>query len=235
MSRAVPNIPPQLQALCSSEELEDLLWALRMNAEELERAYASAVSDHNEAEGDDALLFGNAVRVRHRYRALLRCEERPGVFGEETSWRVHRIRVGRFRIKSYKLGEFIDDDIYRCVPGWVGGDGLGRPGQIPLFTIAPEPPLEMGDAMGINELIYGHFGNPREGLVKHYLGALDVDARGRRRWAWVLRQDERPESAVAGVDMPRPIVPFDKREAASFKVKPKRAPTGDPERVEGKG
>lgn len=205
-----------------------------MISEELEDAYASSVASHNEAEGDDALLFGNTVRVRHRHRAAFRCEEKPGVVLEETAWRVHRVRVGRFRIKIYKLGEFIDDDIYRCLPNR-GGDverlgGLIRLGQIPLFSVDPVAPLEIHEAVQINDLVYGHFGNPRQGLVKQYAGAVVLDERGRQRWAWVLRQDERTSSALADGDLrPKPIVPFSQRQPAAIEVKAKGAMTEYPE------
>lgn len=236
--QVVATFPVQLEQRLSREELAALYWAASMVVDAAGQAYGDAVADHHEAKGDEAQLFGNSVKTRHRFQVERRIEGQPLVVVEDLGWNIHRLRVGPLRIKSYKLGEFIDDDIHRRFPGPKGGytagsDGIHRE-QMGLFSLSPKSLIDPSEATLGNDLIFGHFGNPREGLVKHYLGALGVDDQDRRYWAWVERQDQ--QSGASERESQRPsFAPFDQRPAAGLLVNPKDAQTGNVEELRVKG
>ena len=230
--------PAQLEQRLSHEERAALHWAAEMEADAAGQAYRDAVADHHEAKGDEAQLFGNSVRIRHRFQVERRIEGQPLVVVEDLGWNIHRLRVGPLRIKSYKLGEFVDDDIHRRFPEPNGGYTVDSDGihskQMGLFSLTPESSIDISEAALVNDLIFGHFGNPREGLVKHYLGALGVDDQERRYWAWVERQDQ--QSGATERESSRPsFAPFDQRPAVEFLVNPKGAQTGNVKELRAKG
>jgi hypothetical protein len=74
----------------------------------------------------------------------------------------------------------------------------------------------------LNRLTVGHFGNPREGLVKWYLGGWAATPNGQKAWAWIERQDESGEAGGFATLAPRtPIEPFDQRTADVVAVRPR--------------
>jgi hypothetical protein len=100
--------------------------------------------------------------------------------------------------------------------------------------MVPEPPLPIAEAALLNDLIIGHFGNPRDGLVKWYLGAIVVDDMGNRRWAWIERQEGSEEADVHEIARPQ-MVPFDQRQPAELEVNTNAAQTGNAGQLSGQG
>jgi hypothetical protein len=147
---------------------------------------------------------------------------------EELRWS-YRLRVGPLRLRINKLGDSVNDDIYSAVPQsspWAVAEAADQWFvQGTLFSMPPTPPMAITEAALLNDLIIGHFGNPRDGLVKWYVGAVVSDQLGRPDWAWVERQET--EEAAPEREERRPeMVPFDQRPAAELEVGAKTAQTG---------
>lgn len=191
--------------------------------EELAAVYAADVDDHSEARGDNAQLFGLKVWVHGRYRNVLRFEDDPDVLVVDNNGS-YAIRVKQFSVGVYKLGDTINDDIHACFPdasptkrAFAERNRL----QLSLFDATPASPLPAAVRYACNELIVGHFGNPRDGMAKWYIGASLVDELGRSSWAWVERQDLKG-IAARPTRTREPIIPFSAREAEPLDLRPRR-------------
>lgn len=193
--------------------------------EELAYVYAQNARDHSEARGDNAQLFGQKIWYHGDYRITLRLDDhsQAAVTHRNGSY---RIEVGPLSVGVYKLGDTIDEDIHECFPD----DSPTKRAyaernvqQLRLFNPeepTPDLPLPPEIRYGLNDLIVGHFGNPRDGLVKWYVGAPTTDDRDIRRWAWV--QPQRVVSTnVAGLTLPRSVAAFDPSQAEPLEVRPR--------------
>ena len=136
----------------------------------------------------------------------------------------YTVEVGPFSAGVYKLGDFPDEDIHACFPDaspTKRGYGERNRAQLSLFDATPSSRLAPDARYACNDLIVGHFGNPRDGLVKWYVGAYIVDEVGRPSWAWVARQ-KLPGVDAAPVRTRPPVVPFNAREAEPLEVRARR-------------
>jgi hypothetical protein len=217
------SLPDSLLQRFSPEEASTLRRALTGIGEELAAVYATNVADHREARGDDAQLFGLKIWVHGRHRIGLRFEDDADIIVTypNGSYAVH---VKPLSIGVYKLGDSIHDDIHACPPDaspTKRGYGERNSDQLSLFDSTPESPLPTAIRYACNDLIVGHFGNPRDGLIKWYFGATVVDDLGQQVWAWVERQDL-PGSSAEPAPRREPILPFDQREADSLELRPRR-------------
>jgi len=97
---------------------------------------------------------------------------------------------------------------------------FGETNQLTLFSRDAETPTDES-SYAPNSLTIGHFGNPRDGLVKWYLGAWAVDELGHKRWTWIERQDDPNEGVEPLPARPR-VVPFSERPQEALEVRPRR-------------
>ncbi len=193
-----------------------------MIGHELRAVYTANVADHREARGDTAQLFGLKIWVHGDFQVSGRFEDHPRVEVVHSNGS-YSVQVGPVSIGVYKLGDTADEDVHESFPdtsptkrSYAERNGA----QLRLFDTEPDSPLPPTARYALNDLIVGHFGNPRDGLVKWFVGAPTTDKRGARRWAWIARQDL--PRLVARPDSGRPpIVPFDAREIEPLGVRPR--------------
>jgi hypothetical protein len=224
------NLPPHLVQRLTTDEAAALHRAIDAIGEELAIVYATNVADHREARGDNSQLFGLKVWVHGRHRFTLRFEEDDLVRVVDASGS-YSILTPPFSIGVYKLGDSPHDDVHACFPDaspTKRAYGQRNAAQLSIYDLSPTPPLPRDAAFGLNDLIVGHHGNPRDGLVKWYVGAYVIDAHGRPAWAWVQPQDMPGEATQPARRRP-PIIPFDGREAEALEVRPRRDATGTAE------
>ncbi len=189
--------------------------------EELLGVYATSVDEHREARGDNALLFGIKIWVRGEFRLAGRFEDDCDI-GVVRANGSYSVRVGGLSMGVYKLGDAAEEDVHSRFPeasptkrSYAERNGA----QLALFEHAPASPLPPAARYGLDELIVGHFGNPREGLVKWYVGAPTTDRRGVRQWAWLAKQTLPSVAAEPSTGRP-PMVPFAEREVEELEVRP---------------
>jgi len=216
------ELPPQLLARLGPKPAAALLSAIEAIGEELVAVYAANVADHRESRGDNAQLFGLKVWVHGDYRITGRLEDETDVAVVHSNGS-YRIEVGQISVGVYKLGDTADEDVHECFPdtsptkrAYAERNGA----QLKLFDSEPDSPLPPEARYGLNDLIVGHFGNPRDALVKWFVGAPTTDANGVRRWAWIARQTM-PEAATLPSPAARPVVPFDSGEIEPLEVRPR--------------
>jgi hypothetical protein len=209
------ELPPQLIKNLSFPEAQLLRRVLGVVGEELDAVYRAAVRHHRPR--DNATIFGQRTWV-HSWAAL---EDRRDELGEAEVIE-HKnssyLRVGRLKVGIHKLGHGADDDIHSCFPE--GSDtkrsyGQNNSLQLALFDSTPDSPLAEDAAFALRELTIGHFGNPKEGLVKWYVGAYIYDDAGRPRWAWITRQK-------APAATPPPVTPYSEKQPEPVEVPPRR-------------
>ena len=80
--------------------------------------------------------------------------------------------------------------------------------QLQLFPFEAVEGPEPEQAFELNDLWVSHFGNPREQLVKLYVGAPSLDDADRKQWAWQRRIDA-PSGGGDGAREPVAPAPFD--------------------------
>lgn len=220
------RIPAQLLARLDAADVNALVAFMLKVEERLPQIYDENVMDHQESRGDDGTLFGLKIYKHLRYAVMQDVEDLDGVaFVEDNG--AYYIAIGPLRIRLDSLGHFVYEDVMHTFPdssptkraiGHVNSQQLSLP--IPQARPVPEP-----SAYELTRLTAGHFGNPREGLVKWYLGAWTGNANGvGAAWAWIERQDDSGEAEGGGFTprAPRkPIAPFDQRAADAVVVRPR--------------
>jgi len=217
------DLPEGLSARLAPAEAASLRQAVAAIGEEFAGVYSANVHDHRESRGDNSQLFGMKVWVHGHFRLQQRFDDDTEILVVNANGS-YTVKVGPFSLGVYKLGDFLDDDIHSAFPDaspTKRGYGERNRAQLPLFECSPASPLPPAARFGLNDLIVGHFGNPRDGLVKWYLGAFVVDEHGRASWAWIQRL-ELPEERIELTRSRPPVVPFDAREADSFEVRVRR-------------
>ncbi len=192
-------------------------------ADRLLQVYDENVMDHQESRGDDGPLFGFKVYKHLRFATMQDVEDRPGVaFVEDNG--AYYVSIGPLCIRLDSLGHFAHQDVLHSFPDTSPTKrsvGFRNAAQLSL-DIPQARPAPPASAYELNRLTVGHFGNPREGLVKWYLGAWAASPNGRKAWAWIERQDESGEAGGFATLSPRmPIEPFDQRIADSVVVRPR--------------
>lgn len=209
------ELPPELISRLPLPQTQLLRRALTVVADELPVVYAANVRDHRPR--DNAQVFGLRGFV-HIWAGL---RERDGELGEARVVEDNNtffLRVGELKVGIHKLGDVVDDDIHSCFPERSATQrsyGQRNALQLTLFESAPEAPLPEERAYALRELTVGHFGNPRDGLVKWYVGAYIYDDQGRPRWAWVALQHV--EQATSRPE----VTPYSERPPAAVEVNPR--------------
>jgi hypothetical protein len=221
--RDMPSLPPSLLARLSvperaaADRLTDIL------GQTLATVYSEALLDHQESRGDDAQLFGFKVYKHERYALMQAVADDSTIRFVEHNGAYH-LGIGPLRIRVDSLGHFAHEDVRDAFPdASPTKQAVGRSNAMQLRFEMPElEPVPDEAAFSLNALTAGHFGNPREGLVKWYIGAWTELETGGRSWAWIERQDE-PGKEVAPLAPNSPIVPFNERSADTVSVRPRRS------------
>jgi hypothetical protein len=160
--------------------------------------------------------------LRHEAAEFAMAEQGVGMFEPNGSY---ELAIGPLRIRIDVMGHFQHEDVLVCFPdNTPAKDAVGDDNHAQMRLELPCVDLQPGLAdYELNRLTIGHFGNPREGLVKWYVGAWTRTDAGGKRWAWILRQDDYGEGTQPASLKPRhPIVPFDRRTADTVSVRPRR-------------
>jgi len=219
----MPVLPPELLERLSDEYSAALQRAVKVVGEELAANYRVNADDHKESRGDTARLFGMKIYEHQRFRLEGRFDDDTVICLDESNGS-YSLLVGPLRIGVYKVGNLASEDIqYRFPEGSPTKLGYGERNQdqLTLFDAPAEGPLPAEAAYALNDLTIAHFGNPRERLVKWYIGAFVADQQNRLRWAWVRRQDV--DGLRVRPTRPREsIVPYSERKPEDLTVAPRR-------------
>jgi len=217
----MPRIPAALAARLDPQSLRSLERLLEAVEQALRSVYSYNVEDYRESRGDDAQLFGFKVWKHLWYAIEQSVLEDSGVAISRVEGSFE-IGVGPLRIGVYGLGHDVSDDIHGCFPDQSPFKrSFGEQNQLVLFSLEALQPVPDAAEYEANSLTIGHFGNPRDGLVKWYLGAWRSDERERRHWSWVERQDEPQEGLVPLPARPQ-VAPFDQRPRHDIAIRPRR-------------
>lgn len=216
------DLPPPLLKRLTPIEAAALARAVDTIGEELAAVYAANIQDHRESRGDNAQLFGMKIWVHGDFRISGRFEETSDIRVSHTNGS-YAVLLGGLSIGVYKLGDTVEEDVHGCFPDaspTKRAYAERNRRQLALFELEPASPLPLSARYALNDLIVGHFGNPRDGLAKWYVGAPTTDEQGWRRWAWISKQDL-PGVAIQTVPARPPMVPFDAREVDALEVRPR--------------
>lgn len=219
-----PKLPPKLIGRLDTADASALDRLIRESGPLLRGVYERNVADHVEARGDDAQLFGlkNYKHARHGFAErfadddLIHFDTRPDGSYE--------ILVGPFRIRVDSLGDFAHEDVLTRFPDHSPAKrSFAAANQLRLFSVDEDRVAPSEGAELLNCLTIGHLGNPREGLVKWYVGAWTHDRQGRPYWAWIERQDLDDGNVPVEPLTPRePLTPYYERPRAALNVEPRQ-------------
>jgi hypothetical protein len=218
------EIPHGLSQRLSPSDAPALNRAIDAIGEEIAAVYAANVLDHRETRGDNAQLFGMKIWVHGHFQLQQRFEDDEDILVLDSNGS-YSVKIGSHALGVYKLGDFVDDGIHAAFPDaspTKRAYGERNRAQLPLFEYSPESSLPPEARYGLKDLIVGHFGNPRDGLVKWYLGAFVVAEDGQASWAWVEKQATPSEKSGSTRSLP-PTVPFSAREADVLEVRARRS------------
>jgi hypothetical protein len=220
-------IPPPLLARLTDEDGDALRRFMIRLGQRLVSVYSENLLDHQESRGDDGQLFGFKVYKHLRYGLMTDADGDEIIEYIEHNGAYH-IAIGPLRIRIDSLGHFAYEDVRCAFPDsspTKQAVGQQNANQLRLDLAGVEP-VPNEDAYELNALTAGHFGNPREGFVKWYLGAWTELRNGRQAWAWIDRQDDADEDFGGdgfGPLVPRaPLPPFDQRPADEIIVRPRK-------------
>jgi hypothetical protein len=216
------SLPHPLLGRLAPSEAAALERAVAGIGEELAAVYVANVDDHKESRGDNAQLFGMKVWVHGDFRITGRFEDDAEITVPHVNGS-YGVKVGDLLIGVYKLGDTADEDVHACFPDTSPTKRAyaeRNTDQLALFELEPDSPLPPTARYALDDMIVAHFGNPREGLVKWYVGAPTTNERGSRRWAWIAKQDL-PGVATEAQPTRPPMVPFDARSTDEIEVRPR--------------
>lgn len=227
MSSASPSrfftvhvIPSELVARLGPVVCATLERFLRIAELTLAEVYEANVADYRESRGDDAQLFGLKIWKHEWYALGQALADDPDITLLEVNGS-YEIHIGPLRIGVYGLGHLVSDDVLQCFPDSSPFKrAFGEQNQLRLFALETVEPSPDASSFSLNSLTLGHFGNPRDGLVKRYLGAWVVDENDRKHWAWVERLDQ-PGEGVEPLPVRPPVVPFSDRPREALHIRPR--------------
>lgn len=224
------RVPAALLTALTRGERAGLLRALDLIGPALADLYADEVADHREARGDNGQLFGMKIWTHGWFRFDQLFAEEPGIEVVAANGS-KELRIGRLRIGIYRQGAHVDDDVHHNIPHADSQTkrsyGANNAAQLALFdSDLGRPAVDEQRISSLFDLTCSHFGNPRDGLVKWYVGAQSEPG----RWGWVNRQPDSEPGSGAGARLApvtplRPaggIVPFDQRPVQDVEVRPRR-------------
>jgi hypothetical protein len=222
------TLPFPLLARLDTESAAALRDVVGIVGVELAAVHRINLRDHRESRGDNAQIYGlkNYVHCRFRLEGLLQGNPRIHLIHENGAY---RIVVPPISIGAYCLGSNLEDDIHECFPVESPSKrtfGTRNRDQIALFENESTSPLTAETRYGLNDLIVGHFGNPRDGLVKWYLGAYVFGEDGSPRWAWVERQ-ELPTETIEPLPAPSLVTPFSAAAVEPLSVQPRQVESAE--------
>lgn len=222
------TLPFPLLARLDAETASALREVIDLVGDELAAVHQVNRHDHRESRGDNAQIFGlkNYVHCRFRLEGQLQGDPRAHLVHEKGAY---RIVVPPLSIGVYCLGSHLEDDIHERFPIESPSKrtfGTRNRDQIALFESDATATLSTEARYGLNDLIVGHFGNPREGLVKWYAGAYVLDADGSPRWAWVERQ-ELPQETIEPLPGPSLVTPFSAAPVEPLSVQARQAESAE--------
>jgi hypothetical protein len=213
------RVPPSLANRLSEADLVALERFLGHVRETLGSVYSRNVSDYVETRGDDAQLFGLKV-WKHEWYALGQAVLEDAEIQLVEANGSYAVLIGPLRVGVYGIGDYAHEDVLQRFPDTSPTKrAFGHANQMQLFEDA-ELTVAGPEAYMANSLTIGHFGNPREGLVKWYLGAWAVDDQGRKSWLWIERQDD-PGEGIEPLTPRPPVVPFNEGARETFDVRPR--------------
>jgi hypothetical protein len=212
-------IPEPVRARLGDKRAERLRGLLLLIERVLRRVYEMDATDHDPSIGDNASLFGQKI-WHHCWFAL---EQELEDWDEVTIMRedhTFRIRIWMLTIAVYKVGDSESDSIYDV--DFTGSStkkayAERNYAQLQLFPFEAVERPEHEHAFELNDLWVAHFGNPREQLVKLYIGAPTRDDANRNQWAWSRRIDI-PSDGGNGTRQPVEPQPFDDLSEPSLDV-----------------
>lgn len=216
------DIPYSLLARLGAQSAAALSSAVDAIGEELAVVYALNAQDHSEARGDNPLLFGQKIWHHGDFRITGRLDDQPGIAVVHSNGS-YRVEIPPISLGVYKLGDAMDEDVHERFPdesptkrAYAERNGA----QLRLFELPTDTKLPPEARFGLNDLIVGHFGNPRDGLVKWYIGAPTTEDNGARRWAWIQGQ-ALPATSSQPATPSRAVAAFDPRHAEPLEVRPR--------------
>jgi hypothetical protein len=223
----VAVLPQRLEERLGAEGFAELSDVVDAIGEELALVYEQTVEDQREARGDNSQVFGLRIWTRGEFRI-------EGRFEGSTQAKVlkykgsYKVVAGTISIGIYKVGHSVDDDVHASFPDESPtkreyADANRR--QLTIFDCEVDSPLPPAVRYALDELVVAHFGNPRDGLVKWYVGAMITDDQEQHSWAWVEKQDLPGESKQPAPLRPS-LAPFDSRQTPPLRVTPRQRPTG---------
>lgn len=217
------SIPPSLLNRLTSPQADALCRLCELTGQILDKIYREALLDYQESRGDDAQLYGFRVYKHIRFAVMHAVAEDPLIkFLEENG--AYCLAIGPLRIRIDSLGHFAHEDVHGAFPdASPTKQDVGRSNYLQLrFDLSDTEPPPDSSSYSLNALTIGHFGNPREGLVKWYLGAWTQLDGGGRKWAWIERQDDTGEDTQT-LPPRSPLVPFNERDPDEVAVRPRRS------------
>ena len=189
------------------DEVADRLGNIVILAERvLGQVYEMDARDHDPSIGDNAQLFGLKI-WHHGWFALE--EALDGIAGVEVSHddNSHRIHIGPLTLAMYKGGDDEVDTIYDVnLNGSATKRAYVARNQLQLFSLDEIARSVEASAYELNTLWLVHFGNPRDELVKLYLGAPSRNGDDQNDWAWYERVDRIVDGGSGGRE-PIPEMP----------------------------
>lgn len=204
-------IPAPLRARLGDARAARLEELLLLTERVLRRVYKMDAKDHDPDIGDNANLFGQKI-WHHGWFALereLKDWDEVTVTREDNSF---RIRMWMLTIAVYKVGNLESESIFDVdFNGSTTKKGYAERNSQQLRLFSPDAFTEPEDeyAFKLNDIWIAHFGNPRDQLVKLYVGAPARDEAINNKWAWQRRID----SPEGGERTRQPVEPqpFDER------------------------
>jgi hypothetical protein len=183
-------IPQPLRDRLGCEGADRLGDVVEIVESSLRQVYDMDSAAYDPSVGDNSQLFGQNI-WHHGWFAIE--EALDGFDGVVVSHEdnSHRIRLGELTIAVYKGGK---EEVDPITDVNLNGSAIKRNyvarNQLQLFSLADFARPISERAYDLNTVWIVHFGNPREQLVKLYLGAPMRDAEDHAEWAWYRRIDD---------------------------------------------
>jgi hypothetical protein len=184
-------IPDPLRRRLGDERADRLAELLRLIERVLHDVYRMDSRAFDPSIGDNAQLYGLGIWHHGWYALEQTFEDWPEVTvtHEDNSY---RIRIWELTLAVYKGGDVAEESIYEVnLNGSTTKKSYAKRNQAQLQLFSPDDLAapEEERSVDLNGLWVVHFGNPRDQLVKLYVGAPTYDDLDHKQWAWYRRID----------------------------------------------